>query len=90
MTIQNVFSTIRSARFDFSTGKLMKNDEKYFRDLMNSKFKYGESENTGWFVSNCNNTSGATKRFQFAQKLLTAGLKVKYKTHNFQKRFLDS
>jgi len=42
---------------------------------MKSKFKYGESENTAWFVSNCNNTSGATKRFEFAKKLISAGLK---------------
>ena len=36
----------------------------------------GSEFNTAWFVSNCNHTSGALKRWEYGQSLMQAGLKL--------------
>ena len=64
------------ARFDDSTGELLKDDESYLSDLMNSKFPSGTGANTAWFVSNCNHTASAVRRFDFGQSLIDAGLQL--------------
>lgn len=43
---------------------------------MSRKQPFGSSYNTAWFVSNCNATSGATRRWQYGKSLIDAGLKL--------------
>ena len=43
---------------------------------MSNKFPYGSEVNTGWYLSNCDKTIGAIRRFKFGQKLIEAGLKI--------------
>ena len=44
---------------------------------------YDKVYNTIWMVSNCNQTSGAAKRFEYGQALIAAGLKVFIKKFPF-------
>ena len=51
--------------------------------IMENKQPYGEIIegfdqvfNTMWIVSDCNHTTGAVKRMEYAQSLINAGLKV--------------
>ena len=52
------------------------------RRVMGSKQKYnqpvekfGAVYNSLWYVSNCDHTEGAKKRFEYGQKLIKAGLR---------------
>ena len=51
-------------------------DEQYAKELIENKFEYGSDYNTAWYVSNCNFTSGAEKRYQFGKKMIEKGLKL--------------
>ena len=71
------------ARFDFKSGQLLKSDEEYFRDLLAQKQPYNEpleefggNFNTVWYISNCNHSSHAVRRWEFGKTLIDAGLKV--------------
>ena len=68
-------SIISQIRFD-SEGKLKMSDEQYAKELIEKKFEYGSDYNTAWYVSNCNFTSGAEKRYEFGKKMIEKGLKL--------------
>ena len=78
--VGEIENSIRLCRFDDTTGELIQNDTAFFADLLAEKFDYGESYNTAWYVSNCDHTSGALKRWKYGQALIDAGLKdwIKY------------
>ena len=59
-----------------------------FQHLIDHKFKYGYKYNTGWFVSNCEETSGAVRRYNYGKQLIEAGLKLysEGKRFNFNQR----
>ena len=67
-------SIIRTERFDEKTGKLLKTDKEYFIELMAEKDT--SEHNTAWFVSDCNNTAGAQKRWKYGKSLMDADLKL--------------
>ena len=72
----NIEKSIVRARFDRKTGNLLVDDHTYFLELMSNKFHPGSSYNTAWFVSNCNQTAGAIRRYNFVKSLVLAGLKL--------------
>jgi len=43
---------------------------------MSKKFKFDEKYNAAWFISNCNHTPGARKRYLYGKLLIDAGLKL--------------
>ena len=68
-------SVIAQLRFD-GDGNLVSSNEDYAKNLMKRKFPYGSEYNTAWFVSNCDYTSGARKRFAFGKEMIEKGLKL--------------
>ncbi|CBY08412.1 unnamed protein product [Oikopleura dioica] len=63
--------SIQFARFD---GKNIEySDEEYFRRLMDKKTK---KHLAAWFVSNCDHTEGAVKRWEYGESLMNAGLRL--------------
>ena len=77
-------SVLRNSRFDPHTGELIKSDKQFFEDLMDEKVPYGSPYNTAWFVSDCNHTSGALKRWEYGQSLVK-GKKVQILKNNFNR-----
>ena len=68
----DIENSIRVSRFDIKTGGLLLEDDEFFESLMSNKTPYGENYNTAWFVSNCDHTSGAVKRWEFGKSLIKA------------------
>jgi len=74
--VADIEQLITNDRFDPKTGDLEKTDKQYFTDLLENKFSANGDVNTGWYVSNCNHTVGATERLVYGQSLIDAGLKL--------------
>ena len=66
----DIENSIRVARFDLSSGELLQNDEDYFSTLIKNKVKNENEYTAAWFVSNCNHTSGALRRWEYGESLM--------------------
>ena len=67
---------IQRMRFHHVDGHLLQSDENYQKNLIEYKHPYGSKFNTGWIISNCNDTLTANVRWEYGAKLIKAGLKV--------------
>ena len=44
-------------------------NKEYLKDILHQKLPPTSEYNTGWIVSNCNRTKGATKRWKLTQEI---------------------
>ena len=70
-----VFFTVYKLRngsfFKFRNSKKVQSDEEHISIIMNRK-NPANTKYATWVVSNCESTSGASQRFQYAQRLVSA------------------
>ena len=57
--------------FKFRNSKKVQSDEEHISIIMNRK-NPANTKYATWVVSNCESTSGASQRFQYAQRLVSA------------------
>ena len=68
---ETLYKLRKGSFFKFCNSKKVQSDEEHISIIMNRK-NPANTKYATWVVSNCESTSGASQRFQYAQRLVSA------------------